>query len=94
MPVYLKQAVAAVVLAGLVVAVLLLRQQPAEPPGDGKAADVEESLRRYGFHLREVSKEAGIDFTHQVPTLDAKLEHIMPIIASAPASAFPVPPEA
>src|SRR5438132_8044354 len=82
MPVYLKQAIAAVVLAGLVVAVLLLRQQPAEPPGDGKAADVEESLRRYGFHLREVSKEAGIDFTHQVPTLDAKLEHIMPIIAS------------
>src|SRR5438034_2623329 len=82
MPVYLKQAIAAVVLAGLVVAVLLLRQKPAEPPGDGKAADVEEALRRYGFHLREVSKEAGIDFTHQVPTLDAKVEQIMPIIAS------------
>jgi hypothetical protein len=33
-----------------------------------------------------VSKEVGIDFTHQAPTLDVKLEHIMPIIASMGAS--------
>src|SRR5947209_9718668 len=32
---------------------------------DGQGLDTEESLRRYGFHLREVSKEIRIDFTHQ-----------------------------
>jgi enediyne biosynthesis protein E4 len=42
----------------------------------------EEALRRYGFYLREVSKQSGIDFVHKLPTFDAQLEHIMPIIAS------------
>ena len=37
---------------------------------------------RYGFRLEEVSKASGIDFVHQAPTLDAKLDHIMPQIAS------------
>ncbi len=41
---------------------------------------------RYGFHLEEVSKSAGIDFTHQAPKLDPKLDHIMPQIASMGAS--------
>jgi len=44
--------------------------------------DEQEALRRYGFFLREESKKAGIDFTHQTPTLDPKLAHIMPITAS------------
>jgi len=46
----------------------------------------DEALRKYGFYLKEVSKECGIDFTHQAPTLDGKLEHIMPQIASMGAS--------
>jgi len=44
---------------------------------DGQAA-----LNRYGFHLEEVSKTAGINFTHVAPKFDAKLEHIMPQVAS------------
>ena len=37
---------------------------------------------RYGFRLEEVAKSSGIDFTHQAPTLDPKLAHIMPQVAS------------
>lgn len=37
---------------------------------------------RYGFYLREVGKQVGIDFVHEAPVLDVKLDHIMPIIAS------------
>jgi hypothetical protein len=40
------------------------------------------SLARYGFHLEEVSKTAGINFTHQAPKLDPKLDHIMPEVAA------------
>ena len=40
------------------------------------------ALNRYGFHFEEVSKAAGIDFHHTSPHLDAKLQHIMPQVAS------------
>jgi len=46
----------------------------------------EEALQRYGFYLEEVSKEAGVDFRHQAPQLDSKIEHIMPQVASVGAS--------
>lgn len=42
----------------------------------------EATLARYGMHLEEVSRKSGIDFQHQAPKLDAKLDHIMPQIAS------------
>jgi hypothetical protein len=74
----LKQLVSLLVLAALVGLTLLLGHGATEE----KAAGDEDALRRYGFHLREVSKEAGIDFVHQAPTLDKKLADIMPIIAS------------
>jgi hypothetical protein len=40
------------------------------------------ALARYGFHLEEVARASGINFTHQAPTLDHKLDHIMPQVAS------------
>ena len=40
------------------------------------------ALSRYGFHFEEVSKAAGVDFHHTSPHLDAKLQHIMPQVAS------------
>jgi hypothetical protein len=43
-------------------------------PGDVRA--------RYGFRFTEVSKSAGIDFVHEAPTLDSRLSHIMPQVAS------------
>jgi hypothetical protein len=36
----------------------------------------------YGFRLAEVSSSAGVGFVHEAPTLDAKLAHIMPQVAS------------
>src|ERR1700743_4006452 len=44
--------------------------------------DESQALARYGFHLQEVSQQAGVTFVHQAPTLDAKLERIMPEVAS------------
>lgn len=44
------------------------------------AIDVEESLRRYGFQLTESAQACGIDFKHQSPTLDSRLDHIMPLV--------------
>ena len=40
------------------------------------------ALGRYGFQLAEVAKASGIDFVHEGPTLDPKLNHIMTHIAS------------
>ena len=40
------------------------------------------ALSRYGFHFEEVAKTVGVNFTHQAPTLDHRLDHIMPQVAS------------
>jgi hypothetical protein len=48
--------------------------------------DRQAALARHGFYLEEVSHAAGIDFVHQAPTLDAKLNPIMPEVASMGAS--------
>jgi hypothetical protein len=48
----------------------------------GAAAGEQAALARYGFHLAEVSKASGINFKHAAPTLDHKLDHIMPQVAS------------
>lgn len=54
--------------------------------GPGAAAPVAASnadaQSRYGFRLIESSKLAGLDFVHESPTLDPKLAHIMPQVAS------------
>src|SRR5437588_11184781 len=83
-PRVLKQVVIAVLFLGLIGTVLALRYHHAPP--DETNLGGEEALQRYGFYLRESSKQAGIDFVHQAPTLDARLGHIMPIIASMGAS--------
>jgi enediyne biosynthesis protein E4 len=50
------------------------------------ADDEEGADTRFGFRLQEVSKQVGIDFTHQAPTFDARLDHIMPQVAAMGAS--------
>src|SRR3954471_7521567 len=52
----------------------------SSPAAGGDAA------RRYGFRLEQVNRAAGIYFVHQAPAFDARLEHIMPQIASTGAS--------
>jgi hypothetical protein len=48
--------------------------------------DTKAALANHGFYLTEVSHAAGIDFVHQEPTLDPKLQSIMPEVASMGAS--------
>ena len=49
-------------------------------------ADRQQSLRRYGFFMEEISAGAGINFKHHAPELDSSLSHIMPQVASVGAS--------
>jgi hypothetical protein len=75
-------AVICLFVALLAVPALLNRlAEPARTPtaeGTGQGG----TLARHGFHLREVSRAVGIDFVHQAPKLDAKVDHIMPQVAS------------
>ncbi len=41
-----------------------------------------DALAQYGFRLTESARTAGLEFVHEAPTLDAKLAHIMPQVAS------------
>ena len=41
---------------------------------------------RFGFQLAETAKTRGVDFVHEAPTFDSRLEHIMPQVASTGAS--------
>src|SRR5689334_16924372 len=69
-------------LVAALVAVAVLNGRAA-----GQSAGHEsDAIARYGFRLEQVNRHAGIDFVHQAPTFDARLEHIMPQIASTGAS--------
>ena len=49
---------------------------------ENTAADPSSALVRYGFYLQEVAQASKVNFTHQPPTLDHRLDHIMPQVAS------------
>jgi hypothetical protein len=49
---------------------------------DRLSASPAAALSRYGFRLQEAAKGSGIEFIHQAPKLDPKLDHIMPQVAS------------
>jgi hypothetical protein len=51
-------------------------------PVRAAGASPEAALGSHGFRLEDVSKAAGVNFTHTAPKLDAQLEHIMPQVAS------------
>jgi hypothetical protein len=79
-----------VIVAVLFVAMLatpaVIKQVSARQEEAQAKLDESQALARYGFHLQEVSQQAGVHFVHQPPTLDAKLEGIMPEVASMGAS--------
>ncbi len=79
----MKRAVLTVFFLALLAVPLLIRR--AHTHGQ-TALDEQTALARHGFFLREVSREAGIDFVHQAPRLDPKLAPIMPEVASMGAS--------
>jgi hypothetical protein len=77
----LVRIVLGILFVGMLAAPLVLRRI-AQKQDQESALDVNASLTRYGFHLQEVSQQAGIHFVHKAPTLDPKLDHIMPEVAS------------
>ena len=72
--------VLAVIFVGLLLTPFLIRRfgQPASATGTPRR----DALTQYGFRLTESAKAAGLDFVHEAPTLDPKLAHIMPQVAS------------
>jgi hypothetical protein len=68
----------ALVLAASLVAVRALNQQAVSPALDEEdAGDM-----RFGFRLEESAARMGVGFVHEGPTFDARLDHIMPQVAS------------
>src|SRR5215472_17294304 len=74
----------AIVFAGLILSPLVVRRWSSERAS--AKLDRQSALARHGFYFEEVSRAAGVDFVHQAPTLDSRLEHIMPQVASMGAS--------
>jgi enediyne biosynthesis protein E4 len=72
----------AIFFVGLLVTPLVIKHFSRQSDSQAASADKQSVMARYGFHLEEVAKSSGIDFKHQAPTLDSKLDHIMPQVAS------------
>jgi hypothetical protein len=75
--------VLSVIFVGLLLTPLVIRRL-SNPPAAGSAPNAApgDALTQYGFRLTESSKAAGLDMIHGAPTLDPKLAHIMPQVAS------------
>jgi hypothetical protein len=74
---------AVAIFVGLLGVVLVLNRKAT--PGGTSATNLSNHATAespYGFQFEEVSKSSGIEFIHEAPTLDSKLAHIMPQIAS------------
>jgi len=74
--------VLAVIFAGLVVSPLVIKRFSSGRNSVPVKLDSKEALAHHGFFLEEVSRSAGVNFVHRAPTLDHKLDHIMPQVAS------------
>src|SRR5438552_5693377 len=60
------------------IALVIILHRRARGAGDSRVA--------VQFHLSNIAAEAGIDFVHHGPTLDAKLDNIAPLVAALGAS--------
>ena len=79
--------VLAVIFVALLATPLVLKRLTARREAHNTKLDASQALLRYGFHLQEVAQSSGISFVHQAPTLDHKLDHIMPQVAAMGAGA-------
>jgi enediyne biosynthesis protein E4 len=75
-----------ILFVGMLATPLAIKQVSARRQAVQARLDESQALARYGFHLQEVSQQAGVNFVHQAPTLDAKLDGIMPEVTSMGAS--------
>jgi len=77
---YLRLVLTVVFIGLLATPVLIRRYKASQVPATPAAAA--DARARYGFAFTESAKASGIDFVHEGPTLDPKLAHIMPQVAS------------
>jgi len=77
----------AILFVALLATPLVLKRLETRRQAHNTRLDASQALTRYGFHLQEVAKESGVSFVHQAPTLDHKLDHIMPQVAAMGAGA-------
>jgi hypothetical protein len=78
----LLSVLAALVFIALLATPLAIRRFSSASREAEAAPSAAAALERHGFVLEEVSGAAGIRFSHEPPALDAKLEPIMPAVAS------------
>jgi len=78
----LARIVLVVVFVGLISVPLVMKKLAARRAQANATIGEKAALNRYGFHLQEVAKASGVNFKHQAPTLDHRLDHIMPQVAS------------
>ena len=71
-----------VVFVGLIALPIILRRVSMRQQQILATTDAQSANSRYGVYFQEVSRQIGINFTHQAPKLDSKLDHIMPQVAS------------
>lgn len=79
-----RQLLCSALLLALLAGIVGLNRRTAarHAAADPGAAPAAEGLGPPGFRFEEVARAVGIDFRHQAPTLDPKLDHIMPLVAS------------
>lgn len=79
---YIARGLLAIFFAALLATPVVLRRWSERQQAKDNRAAREDALKRYGLRFEEVSRSAGINFTHTAPKLDSKLDHIMPQVAS------------
>jgi hypothetical protein len=82
----MARVVLALFFIGLLATPFVIKRMSGGHEADRLKTDAKTALARHGFYLEEVSRAAGINFVHQAPNLDAKLNPIMPEVASMGAS--------
>ncbi len=81
-----RAALAIFFIALLCTPIVIRRVEARRARAAGTLLDPRAAIARHGFFLEEDAHRAGIDFVHQAPTLDPKLNAIMPEVASMGAS--------
>ncbi|HEX2270466.1 MAG TPA: VCBS repeat-containing protein, partial [Pyrinomonadaceae bacterium] len=76
------KAILILVFVALLAAPVLIRRLNARRHQANASIGAAAAKDRYGFHLEEVAQTSGVNFVHQAPTLDRRLDHIMPQVAS------------
>src|SRR6266542_909417 len=67
---------------GLLATPFVIKRLSARKDATTASANPSTALSRYGLSFQEAAHASGVYFTHSAPTLDPKLDHIMPQIAS------------